>query len=264
MPKRFWLFIIGTIITIVSLPLVLDWLIIGNSFPSNIANSDWVSFFGGYIGAIVGAIVSLVGIVATIRFTKAQIDASHSQFEEQKRLNYIPILDLQISRIMDSIDSDTITMNCEYTINPTVKLHPFTLTFDICNIGIGAASDLCYGMIIDKVSQDGVFWLPHKRVIRAQATMEQKITLYIPHNEDFTPTLTIFYDDVLGNRYCKSVSLVFKYIRDSEQVQCVIMNQDKGILSPKAKEKLYYVVAPKNHSDKLSKTRVSVSKKKMG
>lgn len=54
------------------LPLAIDWLIIGNSFPSNISNSDWVSFLGGYIGALIGAIVSLIGIIITIRYTNEQ------------------------------------------------------------------------------------------------------------------------------------------------------------------------------------------------
>lgn len=53
-------------------PLVIDWLIIGNSFPSNVSNSDWVGFLGGYIGAIIGAVVSLIGIIITIRYTNEQ------------------------------------------------------------------------------------------------------------------------------------------------------------------------------------------------
>lgn len=61
-----------SIILIVGLPLAIDWLIIGNKFPSNIENSDWVGFFGGYIGSIIGAVVSLLGIIITIRYTNEQ------------------------------------------------------------------------------------------------------------------------------------------------------------------------------------------------
>ena len=74
MSKKIWLLVLGAILFMILLPLGVDWLIIGNSFTSNISNSDWVGFFGGYIGALVGALVSLIGIIVTIRFTKAQID----------------------------------------------------------------------------------------------------------------------------------------------------------------------------------------------
>ena len=57
---------------ILLLPLLIDWLIIGNSFPSHISNSDWVGFLGSYIGTIISCIISLVGIIWTIRFTRKQ------------------------------------------------------------------------------------------------------------------------------------------------------------------------------------------------
>ena len=72
MPKKYGWIILGSVIAAIALPLAIDWLIIGNSFPSNISNSDWVGFLGGYIGAIIGAVVSLVGIVITIRYTNEQ------------------------------------------------------------------------------------------------------------------------------------------------------------------------------------------------
>ena len=57
---------------IIGIPLFIDWLIIGNKFPSNITNTEWVSFWGGYAGAILGGIVSLIGIYCTIRFTREE------------------------------------------------------------------------------------------------------------------------------------------------------------------------------------------------
>lgn len=72
MPKKYGWIILGSVIAAIVLPLAIDWIIVGNSFPSNISNSDWVGFLGGYIGAIIGAVVSLVGIVMTIRYTNEQ------------------------------------------------------------------------------------------------------------------------------------------------------------------------------------------------
>lgn len=72
MSKKWWLILAGFLIIVFLLPLTLDWFVIGNNFPSNITNSDWVSFFGGYIGSLVGAVVSLAGIIITIRYTNDQ------------------------------------------------------------------------------------------------------------------------------------------------------------------------------------------------
>lgn len=70
--KKVFIILIVSLICIIMLPLAIDWLIIGNEFPSNIDNSDWVGFFGDYIGAIIGAVVSLIGIIITIRYTNEQ------------------------------------------------------------------------------------------------------------------------------------------------------------------------------------------------
>lgn len=72
MKKKTILALVLFVIITISLPLVMDWLIVGNNIPSNVSNSDWVNFFGGYIGAILGSIVSLIGIIATIRYTNKQ------------------------------------------------------------------------------------------------------------------------------------------------------------------------------------------------
>lgn len=70
--KKVFIIILISLILIVGLPFAIDWLIIRNRVPSNIENSDWVSFFGGYIGSLIGAAISLVGIIITIRYTNEQ------------------------------------------------------------------------------------------------------------------------------------------------------------------------------------------------
>lgn len=92
MPKKFWTFIIGSIIAVVALPLAIDWLIIGNSFPSNISNSDWVGFFGGYVGSMLGCAISLIGILWTINFTREQNRADRElQIRPYLDIRYIPM-----------------------------------------------------------------------------------------------------------------------------------------------------------------------------
>ena len=72
MKNNKWLWISIGILVVFFVPLAMDWLIIGNSFPSNIDNADWVGFLGGYIGALIGAAISLIGIVITIRHTSEE------------------------------------------------------------------------------------------------------------------------------------------------------------------------------------------------
>lgn len=67
-----WIVVISFCLLVIGLPFFLDWFIIGNEVPSNISNSDWVGFFGGYIGALLGALFSLIGIAWTIKFTREQ------------------------------------------------------------------------------------------------------------------------------------------------------------------------------------------------
>jgi hypothetical protein len=67
-----WIGVVAFALLVIGMPFILDWFIIGNEFPSNISNSDWVSFYGGYIGAILGAMFSLFGIAWTIKFTREQ------------------------------------------------------------------------------------------------------------------------------------------------------------------------------------------------
>ena len=37
---------------VVILPLLLDWCIFNNDYPSNLTNGEWAGFLGGYIGAV--------------------------------------------------------------------------------------------------------------------------------------------------------------------------------------------------------------------
>lgn len=47
------------ILLVIGIPVMVDKFIIGNNIQSNITNSDWVSFLGSYIGAILGGVFTL-------------------------------------------------------------------------------------------------------------------------------------------------------------------------------------------------------------
>ena len=236
MTKKHWVLIMTTVALVVLVPLCVDWLIIGNDFPSNISNSDWVGFLGEYVGAIIGAIVALVGLIVTIRLTKeqtqAQIDANLEQYEDQKRLNYIPILDCQLSSITEGVNDDSLDMTLAYPASNQENVFPATIVFDVCNIGTGAASDLQLGLEIDgEVQCGGLFWRSRNRVIRAQESYEQKVSLNIlDGDKDFKPTILFFYEDVLGNKYRKAISLDTFFDKKTGKYNFYIEKQDKGQL----------------------------------
>lgn len=239
---KIFILICIAMLLIAFIPLFIDWVIIGNSFPSNISNSDWISFLGGYIGVIIGSIVSLVGIMVTIHFTREQIQMTKAQFEEQKRLNNIPVLDCEIIDITNDVDSDAITMDCEYTLKNEEEFCTITAAFNIYNIGLGAAIDLKYGMKVNGKEQDGVFWISENRTLRNQTSIIQKITFFIPKNMNFKPELLVFYEDILENRYCKSINIITNCSDFPNNVVFFIKGQDKGELCKDVKnDKLYYV-----------------------
>ena len=234
--------IILSILLIVGIPLAVDWIIIANNIPSNISNTDWVGFLGGYIGAIIGGIVSLIGIGVTIRFTKQQIAVSQGQVTEQNRLNNQPILEFEITSVSDNKDDETITLNCEYSLGHEDDYQEAVIEFEIYNIGLGAALDIKYGIELDDVLQDGVFWCWKNRLIKSECNIKQKIAMFFPKQEAFSVNVMIFYDDILGNHYVKRVKLLNQQVEQGQHMIC-ILSQEKGAICNIEIKNNYYVIS---------------------
>ena len=240
-----WVIIASILVLVIGISLFIDHFIIGNNIHSNISNSDWVGFFGGYLGAIIGSLTSLIGVIISVKFTKEQLKISKKQYEEEKKLNNIPILDCEITSVDDGFTDESIIMHSGYnTGDYTQSLSPITVSLNIFNIGVGAASNLKYGMTISNQEQDGVFWIYKNRVIRSDCSIKQDVTIYVPQKMDFEPILTIFYDDILGNHYRKSVAFLFHTIDDTGQSIAHVLWQDNGQLCfDVLSEKPYQVVS---------------------
>ena len=89
MKKKFWV-ILGCLMAIlVIFPILMDHWIIGNNVPSNISNESWVSFFGGYFGAIITGLATFTAFYFTFFQTE-------KQNMTQKRLAILPYLDVNI------------------------------------------------------------------------------------------------------------------------------------------------------------------------
>lgn len=88
--KKIFRIIFGCLVAaLVAIPIVMDHCIIGNNVPSNITNESWVSFFGGYFGAIITGLATFIAFYFT--FFQAE-----KQNITQKRLAILPYLDVNI------------------------------------------------------------------------------------------------------------------------------------------------------------------------
>ena len=91
MKKKFIILFVIALTILILIPIAIDWLIVGNSIPSNISNSDWVGFLGGYVGALIGAATSLGGIIITIRYTNQENKKDRElQVRPFCSLSYVP------------------------------------------------------------------------------------------------------------------------------------------------------------------------------
>lgn len=72
------------IVVIILIPIFLDWLIFGNNIYSNLDNSTWASFLGGYLGGI----ATLIGVYITI-------NENNKKLEIQRKLDVKPYLETE-------------------------------------------------------------------------------------------------------------------------------------------------------------------------
>ena len=136
------LLIVSTVILIVLIPIGIDHLIIGNDIYSNISNSDWVSFLGSYIGSLIGAGVSIVGIFMTIKFSEKQ-SKNDREFmiemnREERRLSIAPLI---LCRTGGKDDKNEIDGGFSFDLDGEDSNTPFNVVILITNVGIGDAVD---------------------------------------------------------------------------------------------------------------------------
>lgn len=53
----------------ITIPIIIDRLIIGNSFPSNMNNGEWFQFLGSYVGSTFGSALALLGALYVMNKT---------------------------------------------------------------------------------------------------------------------------------------------------------------------------------------------------
>lgn len=251
--RKYIKYAILALILIIIVPLGIDFLIIGNKFPSNLSNSDWVVFLGSYIGSIIGSLATLVGILITIKFTRDQtikdreivlkqtVDARNfilKQSIEDRRLSIAPYLkftmlkntlpdskhDMTILYVPD--DNENTYANATITIKnvgigPLLNFKVFNITYnsEIINMTIDGRNDVLeknseWLMMIDiRLRLDEI---KNDRLIKVSRCSSEK---YRPSPECPQSTVLIFtigYEDLIGNKYEQDIKITIDIACESK------------------------------------------------
>lgn len=262
MPKKFWPFIIGSVIAVIALPLAIDWLIIGNNFPSNISNSEWVGFFGGYIGSVLGCVISLIGILWTINFTREQNRADRElQIRPYLDIRYIPLFNesahigswLGYVMINEQDENDTLSRDMHRGILYLKNVGNGPATNISVNVSVGGIAVKYWAGFSNqntKVTTNSVqqgkesaisFIITNNRIAPSKNDLiwhECGLADY-DHEKFSTPsnysiTVTLQYNDLLGNLFAQVLKFETSYgmsynKENGAHYQCDLNLLEKGV-----------------------------------
>ncbi len=239
MSKKIWCIIICSLFVIIVLPIAIDWLIIGNDFPSNITNSDWVGFLGGYVGSILGCIISLVGILWTIKFTREQNRAD-------RELQIRPYLDIRYVQLFEKLKKEVLwlgyVMINEFDENDADFNDAHRGLLYLKNVGNGPATNINVTVSVEniKVKYNAKFTNQNMKVTSnsIQPSEESTISFIITNNriapskdeltwnehgfaycdhikypipDGYNITIQLSYNDLLGNAFNQELKFTVHY-----------------------------------------------------
>lgn len=254
--------IIAILIAVISLPYIIDWLISQNLFPIIFPEAQWMPKWGGYIGAAISSLISLAGIMLTIKYTQEE---NHAERELQLR----PVFDLIHHTGPQHINEEAyseyflgfIVVYCKNEKDEDIeRIGSALLTFR--NVGNGPAVNIDFtvtpkdtGRIEggyfhtsnDLVTTNSV--IPGKQsVVEIDVFRNKKAT----RNNDvhsniqyFYPPkdiviVTMNYDDLLGNHFSQRLKFeISYYISDGTEAsyKCDIHLKEKSIPKKQKRKK---------------------------
>lgn len=87
------------LILLVGLPYIINREIIGNDFFSKASNDGWVSFWGSYLGGMIGGVGTLIAVYFTIKDSKKQLDyhkKKQKKIENKERMANLCIITTEL------------------------------------------------------------------------------------------------------------------------------------------------------------------------
>lgn len=217
--------VLGVVSAIVLVLVLLDIIGFRSAVPLTI-DYDWLGFAGGLMGGVAGGVMTMAGVMLTLR------NSGHAERRRQQdeglrtRLSVMPLLDLKLSD--DSMHFDNshgqlagvgwpvipLGDRVERYLQNTVQ---HQVAFIAQNIGLGHAR-IRY-MTVDRhgdsgaISRlgdfgppDGMLQVGQEQVMRMALvqTMAAAAGRGKP-DESFMLLLTVYYEDLLGNRYSQQL-----------------------------------------------------------
>ena len=190
--------IIGFII--IGIPLIIGILIW--AIPFGIGdNNSWLSFWGVWLGGIVGSSVSIIGIYLTLQYNEKQfkktMEGNRTQYEEDKVLSLMPHLKPSIIRYDSRNDCNSAIYfnNTATEINFHNSERRKDLRISLKNIGIGSA----LGIKLKIGSYIGTVPLQANNFTMDLGVNDtENISLSLFSMEDERYELELEYTDILG------------------------------------------------------------------
>ena len=119
--------IVTFFIVAIGIPLLIDWMIFANRFPSSISNEAWAGFLGSYIGGLCTLAAVFITIEDNNKKISEQRRTQEIQEKEQRRLNIRPYLDTRYKYFDQHIVINPSDRIFEIE-NETTKMLRFALT----------------------------------------------------------------------------------------------------------------------------------------
>ena len=178
------------------MPTITDWLMVG---------------------------ITLVYVIATIaiwfanhksaRATEKQLEESKRQFDETKRLEHMPYMQVSFGEWITSDERGSYLPNMWLDINRTADNHASSsgMSIDVTNIGLGLAVNLKCQWVSGDIKQEQHL---SASILKQEecCTSTFIISAAVPDKEpQYAETsLIICFDDFLGNHYEQTVDISFQ------------------------------------------------------
>lgn len=211
---------IFTCIVVLLIPIIVNTLLYVPIPTSQFLNaSDWLGFWGSYLGGIAGTSAALIALYATHK----QAERHHKDDLENRRLNVMPYIDLRylpfLSEDKEKIkNADWIgAFNDEKGFNVIFStsfeekiafkeehwLNTVSIYFEITNIGLGPAADITMRI-------DDFYYMLNGFGIGA--TKSFFLFWFIPIDAEYPVhrTIAISCADIFGNKYEQQLSVTFE------------------------------------------------------
>lgn len=217
--------VLGVVIALVLALVVLDLSGLRSAVPLT-SQYDWLGFAGGLLGGVAGGVMTLAGVMLTLR------NSGHAERQRQQdegmrtRLSVMPLLDLKISDDPGFFDNSSgelaglgwavIPLRARgegYLQNPVQH----QLAIIAQNIGLGHAriryvtvdrhDDFgAMSRIGDFGEPNGMLQTGQQQVIRMSLAQPLEAAAGTDAPEvNFMLALTLYYEDLLGNRYSQEL-----------------------------------------------------------